>query len=354
MKRIMKRITALILIAISLLSLASCTDNKGTIDSSGAIVAGDTKLDGAAYYSELYTYKNDFLFNYLGLTEDNAAIWSQDSPSGRTETVGETLSRMALEDMVQFAWVVEYAKDNGAVLSDEDKEKLEEGYQNLKDSLETEEKYQEYLATLKFTDETIKEYLEQTLYYDKGFALLIGENGLYPVAEEEYDKYYEDNFYTVKHIFVNNVSKEDEEGNSVALTEEEIKAQNEKADKIYADLENGDSFDTLFMLSEDGMQNTYPDGITFTEGMIDSAYEEAVSKLEIGKYAKVNGTNGGIYIVLRQELSQSDREEYDDYIRSAVHSDIQSEIYTDHKKEVTVNYDVINSYKIEDIPVAGE
>ncbi len=350
----MKRITALILIVISLLTFAACSEKETALNSSGAIIAGDTKLDGAAYYSELYSYKNDFLFNYLGLAEDNEAIWSQDSPSGRTETVGETLSRMALEDMVQFAWVVEYAKDNGAVLDEEDMAMLEEGYQNLKDSLETEEKYQEYLTTLKFTDETIREYLEQTLYYDKGFALLISENGLYPVADEEYDKYYEDNFYTVKHIFVNNVSKEDEDGNAVALTEEEAKAQTEKADKIYSDLEGGLSFDTLFILSEDGMQSSYPDGLTFTEGMIDSAYEEAAKKLEIGEYTKVNGTNGGIYIILRMELSEADREEYDEYIRSAVHSEIQTKIYTDHKKEVDVNYDIINSYKIADIPVAGE
>lgn len=349
----MKRIIALLMILVSLVSLASCSKETAE-ENKYVVVAGDTKLMPAALYSELYTYKNDFLFNYLGATEDNAAIWQQDSPSGRMETVGETITRMALEDVVQFAWVIEYARDNGMTLSEDDLAKIEEGYNSIRENFETEEEYQRYLDTLKFTDETIKEYLEFTLLYDKGFGLLVAENGLYPLSEDVYDKYYSDNFYTVKHIFINDVSKEDEEGNPVELTEEEKKAQTEKADKIYADLESGIDFETLFMLSEDGMSTLYPNGLTFTEGMIESNYEEAVKKLEVGQYTKVNGQYGGIYIILREELSQTEREEYDDYVRNAVHSDIQAKIYSQHKGEVTVNYDIVNSYKIEDMPVAGE
>lgn len=347
----MKRITSLLLVLITSFALLSC--GKETATEKYAFKAGETEIDGAAFYSELYTYKNDFLFNYLGLSADSASIWSQDSPSGRMETVGETITRMALEDTVQFAWVVEYAKDNGAVLSEEDMDDLETGYDNLRSNFETEEKYQEYLDTLTFTDETLREYLEQTLYYDKGFAMLIGENGPYPVAEDAYDKYYEENFYSVKHIFINDVSKENEEGNTVELTENEKKEQTEKAEQIYTDLQNGTDFDTLYILSEDSMSTYYPDGITFTDGMIDSSYEEAAKALEVGEYAKINGQYGGIYIILRVDLLESDREEYDDLISNAIHSEIQQRIYTDHKKEVTVNYDIVDTYKIEDIPVAG-
>ena len=347
----MKRIIALLLVAVTLLAFASCGEEA---KANYVIKAGDTELAVGAYYSELYTYKNDFLFNFLGLTEDNPAIWSQDSPSGRLETVGETLSRMALEDVVQFAWVIEYAKDNGAVLSEDDRTTLEEGFNTLLKNFENAEDYNKYLDTLKFTEEEMKEYLEQTLYYDKGFGMLIGENGLYPLAEDVYDKYYEENFYSVKHIFVNDVSKTDEEGKDVELTEEEKKAQVEKADKIYDDLKSGTDFETLYMLSEDGMSTSYPDGLTFTSGMIDQSYEEAVKKLKPGEYTKVNGDYGGIYIVMRTDLLESGREEYDSMIRDAVHSEIQSRIYTDHKKEVTVNYDLINTFKFEDVPVSGQ
>lgn len=346
----MKRIIALLLVAVTLLTLASCGKEA---KADYVVKAGDTELSVGAYYSELYTYKNDFLFNFLGLTEDNPAIWSQDSPSGRLETVGGTLSRMALEDIVQFAWVIEYAKDNGAVLSDDDRATLDEGFNNLLKNFDDAEEYNKYLDTLKFTEEEMKEYLEQTLYYDKGFGMLIAENGLYPLAEDAYDKYYEENFYSVKHIFVNDLSKTDEEGNDVELTEEEKKAQVEKADKIYADLQSGIDFETLYMLSEDNMSTLYPDGLTFTSGMIDEGYEAAVKKLGVGEYTRVNGDYGGIYIVMRVDLLEEGREEYDSMIKDAVHSDIQERIYTDHKKEVTVNYDLINSFKFEDVPVAG-
>ena len=337
---------------ITVFTLAACKETKESVDY--VFKAGDTEIDLGAYYSELYTYKNDFLYNFLGATEDNPAIWTQDSPSGRLETVGETLARMALEDVVQFAWVIEYAKDNGAVLSDEDRATLDEGYNTLRENFETDEDYQKYLDTLKFTDETLKKYLEETLYYNKGFEMLVAENGLYPIAEDAYDSYYKDNYYSVKHIFVNDVNKTDEEGNVVALTEEEKKAQTEKADKIYADLMSGTDFETLYMLSEDGMSTSYPEGLTFTNGMIDSNYEEAVQKLNVGEYTKVNGDYGGIYIVMRVDLLDSGREDYDSAIKDAVHSEIQANIYTDHKKEVEVNYDLINSFKFEDVPVAGE
>lgn len=344
----MKRIIAILLVALSVLTLASCSKNS---NDGYAIIAGDTKLEAAVVYSELVSYKNDFLYNYLGLTEDNPSIWSQDSPSGNGESVGDTITRMAVEDMTQFAWVIEYARDNGAVLGEEDMAKLDEGVKSLKSNFETDEEYIEYLTAMKFTEETIRDYLELTLLYDKGFTMLIGENGLYPVTEQDYDDYYQNNFYTVKHIFINDVSKIGEDEQAVALTEEEKKAQTEKAESIYADLQDGASFDTLYLLSEDSMAETYPEGLTFTQGMIDSAYEEAVKNLKVGEYTMVNGEYGGIYIVLRIELSEADREGYDSYVKSAVHADLQTEIYNDCKDQVTVNNDVINSFKIEEMPI---
>ncbi len=347
----MKRILALMLVALSLITLVSCNGTRGAEDSGYIMTVGETRIPSAAFYSEIYGYKNDFLFNFLGLTEDNAEIWKQDSPSGENETVGDTLKRMALEDMVQFAWVAEYARLSGAQLTEEDNAQIEEAIQTAKDNFETEEEYKEYLSMLTFTEETFREYLAYTFMYDKGFALLVGENGLYPIAEEEYDRYYEENFYTVKHIFINNVSKMDDEGNVSALTDDEKKAQEDKAEQIYNDIGNGTAFETLYMLSEDDMSNLYPDGLTFTEGMIDTAYEAAVKTLDIGAYTKVNGANGGIYIIKRIELSEADREEYDGYVSSAVESVVQDRIYSDHSAEVEVNYELVNSYKMEDIPV---
>ncbi len=344
----MKRLTAFILCILMMSAFVSCSE---TDTNEYFITVGDTKLVSAVYYSELYGYKIDFLESYLGLTEDNAPIWTQDSPNGRGETVGDALKRMALEDMVQFAWVVEYARNNGAALTEQDLSEIEESIASTKEDFETEEEYQEYMDFLKFTDETLRAYLEDTFIYDKGFEMLIAEGGDYAISEDAFDKFYEENFYTVKHIFINNVNKETDDGETVELTEDEIAAQNDKAQSIYDDLQNGSEFDILFMLSEDNMSESYPNGLTFTEGMIDSAYEEAVKNLEIGEYTMVNGSYGGVYIVKRLEISEADREQYESYIKNAVYTDVQTEIYNDHKDEVSVNYDIVNSYKMEDIPI---
>lgn len=345
----MKRIIAILLVVISLFTLVACSEK----DDDYAFKAGDTELGIEAYYSEMYSSKNEFLFNYLQVEKDDPAIWTQDSPSGAGETMGDTITRMVVENMVQFAWVIEYAKDNGVTFNDEDKASLESAFQSLKDGFESEEQYNEYLEKLMFTEESIKQYLEDTLYYDKGFRLLVGENGLYAVSQEEYDRYYNENFFTVKHIFINDVSKEGEDGEYVALTDEEKAEQTAKADSIYEDILSGIDFETLYMLSEDNMSALYPDGLTFEEGMIGSVYEEAVKGLGVGEYTKVTDPNGGIYIIKRLELSQAGREEYDSYVKNMVHSDIQTKIYNDHKDEVTVNYELINQYPIKDIPSAA-
>ena len=350
----LKRIIALLLVAVSVFLLVSCADTEVSEENGYVVTCGDTNLDFAAFYSELYNYKNDFLFNYLELDADNPAIWSQDSPAGNSETVGDTVKRMALENVAQFAWVVEYAKDNGAVLDENDLADLEEGYNKLKENLGSEEAYQEYLKTLSFDDESFKEYLKETLYYDKGFRLLTGENGLYAITDEEYEKFYEENFYSVKHIFINDLNKEDEDGNTVELTAEEKKEKEAKAEKIFADLESGTDFETLYMLSEDGMSTSYPDGITFTYGMIESVYENAVRSLKPGEYTKINGGNGGIYILLRVDLIESDIETYSELITSTLNTDVQERIYADHKGEVKINYDMVNACKIEDVPAEGQ
>ena len=343
----MKRILAFLLVMVSLLTLASCSKAEY------ALKAGDTVICGEMFYSELYSYKNEFLINYLGLTEDNAAIWSQDSPSGNNETVGETITRMALEEMVQFAWVIEYARDNGAVLGEEDYEAIDTIIEEMRGNFDTEEEFLAYLESLKFDEESMRDYVEFTALYDKGFNMLVAENGLYAVPQEKYDEFYKNNFYTVKHIYINTVSGVDEEGNAVSLTDDEKKAKKDKIDKLMSDLESGVDFDTLYLISEDSMASYYPDGLTFSDGMIFEEYEETAKSLKAGEYEKIELENGGVYIILRLELSETDREEYNSYIKGTVNADVQMNIYEDHCDEVEINYDIINSYKIEDVPIVS-
>ena len=56
---------------------------------------------------------------------------------------------------------------------------------------------------------------------------------------------------------------------------------------------------------------------------------------------------------MRTELDESAVEDYADFIFSAVCQEITEIIYDDHKDEVEVNYDVINSIDIATMPVLG-
>ena len=103
----MKKIIVLLL---SLLLLVSCTETKSEV---AALSCGETVITREVFYSHLVNYKHDFLQNYLGIKEDNEAIWTQDSPGGRNENIAEAVTRMAVEDMIQFIWITEYANQNG-------------------------------------------------------------------------------------------------------------------------------------------------------------------------------------------------------------------------------------------------
>ena len=360
----MKRISAIILILGMLLSFAACSDEKKPAEVTPATTAktemlgddivmecGETKLPGAAFYAQLFSMKMDILTEYLGLTADDPRIWAQDSPEGRAETFGESMTRSVVEDMTQFVCVIEYARKNGVTLQYEDKVKIDEAYKAYREQFETEEEFLNYLGKLKFTGESIRKYLEMTLIYDRGFDLLVAEGAPFHVEEEVFDKYYEDNFYTVKHIFINDVYKEDEEGNMVELTVEEKAEKIAKYDQIFADLEGGAPFETLYMLSEDGMSVQYPDGFTVTDGLAESGYIDTLKSLKPGEYKKFTGSNGGLYIIRREELSEADRETYDELISGVVYEDVQYDIYVEHSPEVTVHEDILALCKIEDIPV---
>ncbi|MBQ7897724.1 MAG: hypothetical protein IJ323_04960 [Clostridia bacterium] len=338
----------IILALLFIFVFTSCASN----DDAWSLSCGDTSLSPGSFYAQAVTYKNDFLQGYLGLTEDSASIWTQDSPSGGNESVADSLMRMVVEDMTQFVWVVEYAKDNGAVVTEEEKESLQKDFEEMKSGFTDNEAFLEYIGKLNVTEEELHAHLNETLYYDKGFEMLTSEGGLYAVSDEDLLEYYKNNFYTVKHVFFNDVTSTDEEGNTVTLTEEGKAEKLEKAKKVIADLDEGIPFETLYMLSEDGASTSFPDGMTIAQGFTsDASYEEEVMALDIGEYKLIIPDNGGVYVVKRMPVDEGAFEEYYDYVYSAVCQEITEKIYSDHKNEVTVNYDLINTFDIKAMPV---
>ncbi len=347
----MKKILAFACVILTVFSLISCSEKEAT---DWALSCGDTKISKNAYHAQLVTYKTEFLFNYLGVTEDNENYWTQDSPGGRMESVGDVLSQMTLEDMVQFTWVVEYAKKNGFTIGEEEKKLADEKLAELKSGFETDEEYLEYIAKLGIIEADVVEYVENTMLYDKGFEKLTSEGGLYAVDDETLKDYYSKNFYTVKHVFLNDVNKLDEEGNTVELTDEEKNEKTLKAEEILAELQRGMPFDLYYALSEDGAATSCPNGMTFTKGVTsDVSFEDEVATMKIGDYKIIRPQNGGVYVVTRLELDESAFSDYEEYIYTAVYQSITEDIYRDHSREVEVNEEAIGSFDIKTVPVLG-
>lgn len=343
----MKKIVLFLVVVFSVITLASCSAEE-----EWAVSCGDTKISKNAFQAQLVTYKTEFLLNYLGVEEDNNDYWTQTTPGGEFGTFEEALIQMTLEDMVQFAWVVEYAKRCGVEISDIDREVIEEDFTRLKKTFESEDGFEEYIKKLGLTEDDVKVYLENTLYYDEGFGRLVAQDGLYPVTDALLKGFYEENFYTVKYVYLNDETKTDEDGNTVPLTEEEIQEKHLRADGIISDLENGVSFDVLYMMTEDAAYEEYPDGMTMTPGLTtDVTLDEEILSMEIGEYKKITPESGGIYVVSRVELDDMAYYEYEEYINTAVYQAVTEDIYSDHASEVEVNEEVIQSFDVKSLPI---
>ncbi len=353
----MKRILLIVLAFLLCVSVFSCSSEKSeerneiSLPKGTVLGYGDTYVTESYFLSEVAMYKSSYLYSVMGVDGDVEGLWDEAS-NEEGVTKGEAILNLALEECFAMAWVVDWGKKNGIELTDEDRALIDEDIATVSEQYGG---YENFIAAIKESGLTEEEFYansEFSLLYEKAITVLTAEGGDYEISSDEINKYFAENFVAVKHIYVNNVAEMNEEGTYVQISSETYDEKMQKADSMENALKNGEDFDLLYAMSDDGMQAAYPNGMVITTGDVASVdYEKACFSLKVDEWKRVDIPMYGIYFIKRvavpEDLGAQRLAEVPYYMRA----DVQHKIWEDHQDEFIVNFDLVDKIDVAAIPV---
>ncbi len=307
MKRTMKRMTALLLTLLLALSLAACggmstgsrTDGiyyEATGISPDAVLL---RIDGVDVTAERYFY---WLYNSVSNAAAYCGAEGFASDAGDGRTYAEICLEFTVEAAKEYALVERWAKEYGLTLTEEE----------LAEVTEQVDAYAEQYGDFGFqymgvTRETMEYLYTQFSHYDKLKAEVLTEGGALAPTEEELTAYAEESgLMMADHILL----ATSDLATGAALSDEEVKAQYEKAEDILHELREAEDLPSRFKLmadeySEDPGRAVYPDGYVFGEGEMLQEFEDAAKTLAVGELSGIVQTSAGYHILLRKEIPAS-------------------------------------------------
>ena len=238
--------------------------------------------------------------------------WSD--PWGGSENPDETFAEYAVrssEDYVRLmAAITALSEENDAGLSDEDMSAVADTMaQTFADALgddATEEEIDSYLKDRYMTRAIMERLVSMDYLYNNTYRALYGENAE-KVSEEDALKYmFENGYMSANHILFMTVDPATGE----ALSEEAVAEKLEKAQAIADELRAIEDSDELLArfaelkdeLDEDSGKTAYPNGYTFTPGVMVSEFEDATKALGDYEVSEPVQSSYGYHVILRLPL----------------------------------------------------
>ncbi|MBQ8994886.1 MAG: peptidylprolyl isomerase, partial [Oscillospiraceae bacterium] len=191
------------------------------------------------------------------------------------------------EHYVVYNWALE----EGYALTDEQKQEVLDQIEETKNSFETEEEYNEALASSHLTPELYEKMLmADTVINNFSDAIYDTSTSKYAPNDVDVMTLGEENgIIASKHILLL-------PGDTAEEEEEILKKMNEILERI----NNGEDFDDLMNeFSEDPGLATYPDGYTFMDGEMVTEFYDATKALEVGGVSGIVRSSSGYHIIKR-------------------------------------------------------
>lgn len=280
----------------AMLSLTACTRQLNT----GEIVAtlGEEQITlGEANFAAKYEqaqYEQMYSM-YLGQAVD----WSMEAEEGKT--LEDVTKETILEDIKKKHIVVSHAGDYGISLSEEEKNAASAAAAGF--ISDNEEKA---LKVIGADEDIIRNMLELNTLYTKVSEAMTADVDTEVSDEEALQR-------GISYVFISTEPTTDEEGNSVALTEEEKEKKKADADKLASILPEEDFAAVATVAGYTASNASY--GADSTS--LDAAVYDAADALKEGEVSDVIEVENGYYVV--KLVSELDRDA------------------TDSKKETIVN-----------------
>lgn len=334
---ILKRILAAAIGACFLFSLAACSDTSWSVKTDNdALSPGVYIYYMSTAYSEAYTKVEDNTSDIL-----NQQVEGQDA--------SEWIKDHAMLSCKKLLEVEKRYADLGLTMTDEETAtadattkaqwnqygKLYEGFGIAKDSF----------------------HRASTLYdikYSKVFEATYGKDGAKAVSDEDLQNYYTSS-YTDYSYFAKSLSKTDEEGNSEAMSDEEIEAVKNQFEGYQQEIENGSSFADVAKQyqQDDALQNdpTVSDSSNLEkDSSLPDEIINTLKELQPGSSSALKANNK-YYLLIKNDITQSVDTLQTDSVRNDVLSSMKSdEFSTDIEEsakqlEVQINQAVVKKYQ---------
>lgn len=238
--------------------------------------------------------------------------WSD--PWGSEEDPDETFAAYAVrssEDYVRLmAAITALSEENDAGLSDEDlsavADTMAQTFASAIGENPTDEQIDSYLSERYMTRAIMERLVSMDYLYNNTYRALYGENAE-KVSEEDALKYmFENGYMSANHILFMTV----EPSTGEALSEEAVAEKLEKAQAIADELRAIEDKDELLArfaelkseLDEDSGKTAYPNGYTFTPGVMVSEFEDATKALGDYEVSEPVQSSYGYHVILRLPL----------------------------------------------------
>lgn len=368
MKTIKKALSVILIVAMLCPMLASCGNKYGT----PIMTLGDVSISENMLEFWLSRYKAYFVQYYMD-GKDDAEFWEETVPDS-DKTWNEMFTEFIIDNAKTYLAALYLFDELGLSLSknveneiDEEIEELLEGQAdgNKKQFNEILSQYGVNMKILRelYIIETKIEFLQEYLY---------GDNGIEKISTSVKNKYYEENYARMKHIFLYTgkrpIIKDDGEyeydDNGYVkyrtMTADEDAAAKEKAETYFKaltpdDPKDAEDFDDLLLYyGEDiAARDEYPNGFYFTKNStyFDTVLE-ALFEMEENEIRMVE-SESGIHIIKKLPLEENG---YSLSANTDFFTDFESNLNTktfnarveEYKKLIEIDTERIKSYCLRD------
>ena len=348
MKKIIKPMSALLIIVMLLMSLSGCKSD------SWALKIGDRTVSAAQYKASAISIKSQFLTDN-GL-EETDELWDQYIDTTYSSTTQQYLDAMIQSYFITYYLYAIHFDELGLELDEDTVTEIENELQTQIDRYGSEEALD---TALRETGFTYDEFKDQYYNEAKKAAVILYYYGpdstLNPTSREEMELYYNEYYTKVKHIFL---STKDDESNDLSVSEKEDVGK--KAHEIYDRAIAGEDFDTLLdEYNEDPGMASNPNGYIFSSD--DTSYtrvfHNAAFDMDFGEIRLVQ-SNLGYHIMKRYPFMTEEMQDPDvelTLIENMMSSEM-SEILDQLKERIGVEYNntVLTELSVPNIPTSTD
>lgn len=333
MSKIVKRLIAVALSAVMIISAAGC--NLYNENNLWAAEKGDRKLSIGGY---IY-YLNVALSEAAGKISTDDKVLDSTVDGEKAET---WIRNKALEYVNKYFFVSDKFDELGLEFSEEDQTTIEDNTDYMWSY------YGSAYEALGVSKESfVAVYTEYSQKYSMIFEHMYGPEGEKAVSDEEITSYYEENYYNYEAISLP-VTTTDDEGNSVAMEDDAKADVKTDLEDLKKKIESGDVTMEAAASEYTGSHEELTDATIYSTntGKIEDAstvLQNAVVALKEGETSEVVEDASNYYLIVRLPIADKTEETLaDESTKTSILSSMKSEEFSDYIDEQGVSMQGIN------------